>query len=287
MKRSLAVVALMALLCGLCGCRESDAGTASSREALRDFPVTVLEVTVKACPQRVLSLSPAVTDVLAELGSDAQLVGISDACRLNRELPRAGTTVSPDLAAVAALAPDLIFTTTALSAVSRAALEETGATVLAIPGADRYSQLPTFYTRVAQAVSGAITGTRNADNTFRRLEESLRALPQPAKPVKLAAYYASGLLIPAGGLTDDWMALAGGVNVSPGEQADDSAVAASGAEVILCDAGQEAALQQRFPSLRVLPFDVAAFTCGGERTAAAVKELNRLLTEETAGGEKS
>ena len=288
MRRSLAALALVILLAGIgCGCQPADSGAASSGEPLKDYPVTVFEVTVTECPQRVVSLSPAVTEILVELGSDAQLVGVSDACTVTRELPHVGTTVSPNLDAVAALEPDVIFTTTALSQQDQAAMEATGAKVIPVPGVARYSQLSTLYTRVAQVVSGSITGTRNAANTVDRLDETLQtfAKPTPARP--LVAYYTATLLIPTGGLADEWIAFAGGVNVAPGERAEDAAVAASGASLLLCDAALTEEMQRRFPQMQVVAFDIAALESCGGRMTAAVAELNRVLTAAEDGAEKN
>ena len=41
-----------------------------------DYPVTVWGIEIKSCPQKVICLSPAVTDIVIALGSDAQLIGV-------------------------------------------------------------------------------------------------------------------------------------------------------------------------------------------------------------------
>ena len=268
------VSALLALTAT--GCSGNTAATTSTPTATNDYPVSVFDVTVAACPQKIVSLSPAITEILIELGNEAQLVGVSDPCVIERELPRLGTSLAPDKENIAALAPDLIFTTTGLSDADKKALEAGGAQVIPVPGADRYSALLRQYTQIAQAVSGAITGARNASRTFDRLDSRLKGMRADHR-VRVVVYYTPSLLIPQGGLASELLTFAGGINVAPGERATDEAVLASGAEVILCAEADVAELATRFPQLRVIPFDVTALEGVGGRLTAALEEPNATL----------
>lgn len=64
-------------------------------------------------PQRIVSLCPSITETLVEIGAGPRLVGVTRYCVRPREavrrLPKVGGTKSVDLAAIEALAPDLIF----------------------------------------------------------------------------------------------------------------------------------------------------------------------------------
>ncbi|MBP5618622.1 MAG: ABC transporter substrate-binding protein [Clostridia bacterium] len=279
--RLLAAALAAAVLLTAAGCaEESGGGSSKIPSPTIDYPVTVFDVTVAACPQRIVSLSPAVTGILTALGSDAQLVGVSDPCVVARELPRLGTSIAPDKEGIAALKPDLIFTTTALSASDKKALEAGGALVIPVAGAESYAALSGQYTQIAQAVSGAITGARNASRTFDRLDSRLKALRADNR-VRVVTYYTPSLLVPRGGLASELLLFAGALNVAPGERADDAAVAASGAEVILCAEEDAAAMTARFPEVRVIPFDVTALEDSGERLIAALEGLNATLFEKT------
>ena len=63
-------------------------------------------------PRRVVSLVPSVTETLAAFGLGDRLVGVTDWCTdpaaLVAGLPRVGHVVSPDVARVTALEPDLV-----------------------------------------------------------------------------------------------------------------------------------------------------------------------------------
>ncbi len=63
-------------------------------------------------PRRIVSLVPSTTETVCALGLGARLVGVTRYCRHPRaelaSVARVGGTKDPDLAAIAALAPDLI-----------------------------------------------------------------------------------------------------------------------------------------------------------------------------------
>lgn len=61
-------------------------------------------------PRRVVSLVPSLTETLFDLGAGADVVAITDYCIFppGLELPRVGGTKNPDVAAIRALAPDLV-----------------------------------------------------------------------------------------------------------------------------------------------------------------------------------
>lgn len=69
-------------------------------------------LTLPERPRRVVSLVPSVTETLAAFGLGDRLVGVTDWCtdpaELVAGLPRVGHVVSPDVARVAALEPDLV-----------------------------------------------------------------------------------------------------------------------------------------------------------------------------------
>lgn len=64
-------------------------------------------------PQRVVSLVPSLTESLFDLGAGDSVVGITDFCIFPREplanLRRVGGTKNPDISAIRALRPDLVY----------------------------------------------------------------------------------------------------------------------------------------------------------------------------------
>ena len=69
-------------------------------------------LTLPAPPRRIVSLIPSTTELLCELGLADALVGVTVYCSEPRDIVRTRTKVGgekdPDLAAIRALAPDLV-----------------------------------------------------------------------------------------------------------------------------------------------------------------------------------
>lgn len=82
------------------------------RLVLRRRTTAPTELPRAAGSQRILSLSPGVTETVEALGAAEQLVGISDYCEPTRvpDLPRAGTALTPNYEVIAELSPDVILT---------------------------------------------------------------------------------------------------------------------------------------------------------------------------------
>lgn len=77
---------------------------------------------VRTGKQRLVSLSPAITETLFAIGAGPDLVGVSDYCDFPEEakkLPRTGTALTPGYEAIVRLKPTLILTEGANSAPRR------------------------------------------------------------------------------------------------------------------------------------------------------------------------
>lgn len=80
------------------------------------FPVTVRDalgnqVTVRAAPQRIVSLAPAMTEILFALGLRKRIVGVTEYCdypAAARSKPRIGGIVNPSVERILAHKPDLV-----------------------------------------------------------------------------------------------------------------------------------------------------------------------------------
>jgi ABC-type Fe3+-hydroxamate transport system substrate-binding protein len=71
--------------------------------------------------KRVVSLTPAITETVLELGGAEQLLGVSDYCKLppGVKLPRLGSSLTPNLEGIAALRPALILSDGSAAAKSK------------------------------------------------------------------------------------------------------------------------------------------------------------------------
>lgn len=140
--RALAALLAAAMLLGtLGGCARETAGPEEDGPPLEAaFPAVVTddagrEVTIEARPERIVSLAPANTEIVAALGSIDRLVGVTTFCDYPAEvadIEKVGDFMQPNLEAIAALDPDLVLVTTGVQAEVIGQLEALGAAVVAV-----------------------------------------------------------------------------------------------------------------------------------------------------------
>jgi iron complex transport system substrate-binding protein len=71
----------------------------------------LIATSVQAEPQRIVSTSPSITEILFALGLGPHVVGVSNYCEYPpqvKELPKVGTFLRPDPESIARLKPDLV-----------------------------------------------------------------------------------------------------------------------------------------------------------------------------------
>lgn len=123
----------------LAGCQRPT-GPGTEAPVTAAFPVTVTDdagrdVTIEAKPERIVSLAPANTEIVAELGALDRLVGVTTYCDYPAEvaeIEKIGDFMQPNLEAIAALDPDLVLVTTGVQSEVIGQLEALGASVVAI-----------------------------------------------------------------------------------------------------------------------------------------------------------
>ncbi len=211
------VVAVLALaLPAGCGSKADDA----AKPAGAAFPVTVTddagrEVTVEAAPERIVSLAPANTEILYGLGLLGKVVGVTTYDDFPPEvesIEKVGDFVTPNLEAITAARPDIVFVTTGVQADIIAKLEKTGAVVIAVDP----QSLEAVYASIEMV--GKATGTSGkATEVVSGMKDELASIQDAidAAPVRCFVEIAQEPLYTAGAgtLMNDLIDQAGGENV--------------------------------------------------------------------------
>jgi iron complex transport system substrate-binding protein len=215
---------LFALLLAGCGAAGTDAGTSAetpATEAAAAFPVTITddagrEVTIESEPQRIVSLAPANTEIIAALGLIDRLVGVTSFDDYPPEVASIdviGDFASPNLEAVAAAEPDIVLATAGVQADVISQLEDLGAIVVAVDPTDLESLFGSI------VMVGQVTGTAGEADTIvssmrSQLDEITVAIGD-ATPVPVFLEIAQDPLFTAGPgtLLDDLITAAGGANI--------------------------------------------------------------------------
>jgi ABC-type Fe3+-hydroxamate transport system substrate-binding protein len=253
----------------------------------------------RAAPaERVVSLSPAFTELLFAIGAGDRVAGRTAWCDTPAEalaVPSVGDGLAPNVESVMARAPDLVVLYA--SPANTAALERFAA--LGIPTHTLPMDRLDHVADAARAL-GRVTGTgARADSlaaAFERAVDSARAArPRgPAPRVLLLAWAEPPIVIGGGSFQDELVTLAGAVNVfadlpQPSAQVTLEAIAARDPDlIVLLDAEGMPAWAER-PEWRVvravrdrrfLPVQGSTFARPSLRALDAVRALQAALATE-------
>lgn len=135
-KRSLIAVLAACILAVLLvsGCGEAAKKAEEQRPAVFTDDLG-REVSLEEAPSRIVSISPACTEILFGLGLGDKVVGVTEYCDYPEEAlekEKIGTFTTPNLEAIVALEPDLVLATGGVQAEMLDRMEELGLTVYAV-----------------------------------------------------------------------------------------------------------------------------------------------------------
>ena len=173
-------------------------------------------VTIQSEPKRIVSLAPANTEMLAGLGLEKRLVGVTtydDYPESVTKLPKMGDFVNPNMEAIGAATPDLIVATTGVQAEVLKQLEDLGAVVVAVDP----TTLQGLYADVIML--GDATGkTEEAVSLVGSMKHQIAEITRATStedPVRAFVEIGQNPLftVGAGTLIDDMLRAAGGRNV--------------------------------------------------------------------------
>ncbi len=257
-------------------------------------------------PQRIVTVIPAVTEILFAVGADAQIVGIGSFDELPAgaaEIARVGGLLDPDMEQILALRPDLVVLYESQTEQAEQ-LQRAGIPLMSYSHAGLADIVTTIRSlgertgHLTQATSVATRLTQRLDAVRARV----RGRPRPRtllvfsrEPLSLRNTYASGGI----GFLHDMLDVAGGDNVFA--DIADERVAQLSAEAILTaaptvileirnDGGfgvdiaeQERAVWRSLPAVPAVVRDEIHFLAGSEfvvpgpRVVDAIEQIARLL----------
>lgn len=137
--------------------------SSSEPEEIRppDFPVQVFDMELQQRPERVVSLSPALTELLCAFGFEDRLYGVSDYCNYPdsvKGITSCGSPLSPDLAEIQDLVPDLLVTLTPLQQNDYQALQDMGIQIVEITAPADLEELFGLYYDICLLMDGVSSG---------------------------------------------------------------------------------------------------------------------------------
>ncbi len=168
---------------------------------INDYPVILNGTEITASPETVISLTPAYTEILFEMGYGDRLIAVSDYCDYPenvKELPKVSSSTDPDIDKISELKPDLLITGTPIVTKDKAALESLGIKVLTVPSPTSLGQLESIYKLFGLAFDGMFIGEDKGEQAYGAIQSSVEKLKDMPK---IKFVYITAALSPAGGNT--------------------------------------------------------------------------------------
>lgn len=157
----------------------------------QDWPAMVGDRLVSEKPEKVVSLSPMITEALLSLPGHEALCAVTEYCDARSTgLATVGTPLLPRTEDIIALAPDYVLCQTPLAGPVQTELEEAGVEVIQMDTPADLAALREFYDQLGALLEGNETGRALGYGVIDRLESTLAAY-DAALPEK-----ASALLLP-------------------------------------------------------------------------------------------
>lgn len=192
----LSVILCVAMLSGCSNTDESqpnEISVASAESAVSSpFPAKSCGVTLEKAPEKIVSLSPAVTEVICELGFKEKLVGISDYCDYPEGLSaqKVGSTENPNIDEIIKLKPDAVFTLSELSEREAYTLSQANIAVLTAEPPKNMEGYSALYKEIAAAFYGKekLSGEKETEKAVQAGADARSALEKAAGSVRLESF---------------------------------------------------------------------------------------------------
>ncbi len=244
------------------------------------FPVSICGVEFNSETERAVSLSPAVTEIIAELGFSDRLVGKSDYCDYpESSVPTVGSAENPDMDKMIALEPDTIFTLTELSERDIYKLSSAGITVLTLSAPISLEGYSALYENIAAAFYGNETDTDGTLKAKQIGEQASNSLRNSASGVELGdfIYVTEKLTLAGNGTFENAVLSLCGNNLLKADGYGAAAALSDAPDVIAADSSLDESALRKDASIaefldggvRVVYLDAARF----ERPSARTKEV--------------
>jgi len=180
LKKFLFAVFAIVLSISLCSCRTIGTEPEVSSEEIKDYPVAVGQLEFEKAPEKVVSLSPALTEIICDLGYSSKIIGRSSYCDYPEEiksLPDAGSSANPDIETIIKLSPELLVSQSPIAKKDISKLENAGIRVLITETPNSVDGLYDCYKQFAALFGGESKSAEAADKAFEPLSAALENLP--------------------------------------------------------------------------------------------------------------
>jgi iron complex transport system substrate-binding protein len=229
-KRMMALVVMLLVIAVLasagCGAKKTGGSARFSGNFTDDLG---RQVTLETVPQRIVSVSPACTEILFALGLGDQVVGVTEYCNYPEEAlskPKIGTFTSPNLEVIMAQDPDLVLATAGVQSDMVGRMEEMGLKVYVVNPAT-FDETVAIIRDVGSLTGREAEAARIADDMQKRADEIAAAVKSKTaaggtSPKVFYEIFYENNVWTAGrnSIISDLIRMAGGTNLGDADSAD-------------------------------------------------------------------
>ncbi len=180
MYKLIRIICAAMLTVTVCGCTEIEEATpppvTETTFAEQPYPVTAGSLIFDDSPETAGSLSPALTEMICELGFEDKLIGVSDYCDYPAEIAeraKLGSAANPDADAVIEASPKLLMSLSPIAKKDITAIEAAGTRVWIISPPQTVSELYGCYRDVAAVFGGKLDSDKAAEDALKPLVSAL------------------------------------------------------------------------------------------------------------------
>ena len=180
MKKLFSFLILLIFCISLSGCEEISAvSTAESSLIPVDYPFEIDGETFDSAPQSIASLSPALTEIIYELGFGDKLTGRSSYCNYPPEVTSKadiGSSANPDIASIIKLKPEVLVSQSPIANKDIVKITDAGIKVLILRSPTNYDQLKNNYIQLSMLFVGASKAKEKAEIALTPLSDALQSI---------------------------------------------------------------------------------------------------------------
>jgi iron complex transport system substrate-binding protein len=135
------------------------------------FPIVIDDVVIEESPEQIISLSPALTEILFEFGYGNRLVGTSRYCDYppgvnNIGTVESGSGFSAEIERIIRISPDLLLLSSPISDKDRVTLQREGIAVVIIPAPHNLAEFRSVYNLIGVILYGGFVGNEKGESAF-------------------------------------------------------------------------------------------------------------------------
>ena len=153
--------------------------------ASAEYPVEIANITIEKEPKNIVVLDPNIADMIAFMGMDGKIVGISDSVDQTelKAAPGVGGSVSPSVSKIKEAEADIVFAGDDISEKTVKELADNNITVVKMTFAETPTQLQINYKTLGKILCGEKAGEQKGAAAYNKLVLDLKDI-QDSIPVK-------------------------------------------------------------------------------------------------------